>query len=452
MPTRIHPLSSRILSRLIDAEAKEPDPWLRDDLRIARLTVAHAARGDASCTCCSPHGLASYEVLGLRPEKVWPAIVARRKAQLGEFYSKFYDEHDLLRKDDGSLLGRFWSVPPVPKKPAQSVKLWCEKTNAARATNSRGGITLLRDNTISVPMAAPSIAAAYRNPDDSGSAKERPFFTVTDLQKFFEPCPGHPVKYRCLRTIQGMFLALEKRLGKKLQGGNFEFCLAVEDYRDGADYRSPTTVRVNLRLAEKLGYIEAVYGTDEMGHPRRDHFWHRPRTKQDKGLYRRVATYRLNPHLLLKWRELHRSHKAEVTPIRRPAKPADPEQPLPPAPAVPQQPKREQPAASAPMKQEHRSAQRNVSPSPLRKLTPREGPKLVNEMRRLMRGCGSVIEQHSGLEISLRADDPRYRVPLSQEDALVAACANLGIPYESAREHLKLIRPPGQGREKGDEA
>jgi hypothetical protein len=192
-----------------------------------------------------------------------------------------------------------------------------------------------------------STAAAYPNSDDSGSAKEREYFSVADLQNFFDNCPPELVKHRCLKTIKGMFRALEKRLGKKLHGGAFEFCLAIEDYRAGAFYRSTATVRVNLRLAEKLGYIEAVYGSDEMGRPRRDHFWHRPRTAEDKGLYRRVATYRLNTALLEKFRELQRhGHSAEVTPIRRkPSAPAD--KPLPPTHTAPL-PKREEPAATKP--------------------------------------------------------------------------------------------------------
>ncbi|HEY6766487.1 MAG TPA: hypothetical protein VI386_17145, partial [Candidatus Sulfotelmatobacter sp.] len=71
----LQPLVRRILRRLVESEAEELNPWIRDDLRIARLIVAHAARGDA--VRCSPQVLASYEVLGLHPEKVWPAILAR---------------------------------------------------------------------------------------------------------------------------------------------------------------------------------------------------------------------------------------------------------------------------------------------------------------------------------------------------------------------------------------
>lgn len=102
-----------MLARLEEQYRAESDAWLRDDLEIARLTVRHAARGDA--VECSPHVLASYEVLGVHPDKVWPKILARRKA---------------LGIED------FLGAAPR-KKPPQSVPqqlwLWAEKTNGARA-------------------------------------------------------------------------------------------------------------------------------------------------------------------------------------------------------------------------------------------------------------------------------------------------------------------------------
>jgi hypothetical protein len=67
-----------VLAYLERAEFKEIDPWVRDDLRIAWITVLLASRGEAI-----PHITASYRVLGLHPEKVWPAILARRAALLG---------------------------------------------------------------------------------------------------------------------------------------------------------------------------------------------------------------------------------------------------------------------------------------------------------------------------------------------------------------------------------
>jgi hypothetical protein len=70
--------TDRILAQLALAEAKEPCPWFRDDIRIAWITVLMASRGNTM-----PHVVATYQVLGLHPDKVWPAILARRAAVLG---------------------------------------------------------------------------------------------------------------------------------------------------------------------------------------------------------------------------------------------------------------------------------------------------------------------------------------------------------------------------------
>lgn len=92
------PLSRRVLSRLEDAETRELNPHFQTDYRISWITVLRASRGELGA-----HRSASYAVLGLHPEKVWPAIVARRRAQLGALYEEFFG---------GS-----------PKKPAQSVRI-----------------------------------------------------------------------------------------------------------------------------------------------------------------------------------------------------------------------------------------------------------------------------------------------------------------------------------------
>jgi hypothetical protein len=157
VPLPARSLSARVLFRLISAEAQESDPRLRDDLRIARLTVAYAAHGDA--VLCSPHVLASYMVLGLHPEKVWPAIQARRKA-----------------------LGPCDDVLRVPKKPAQSVKLWGDETNGARAANSRAGYEMVRQGPRLPSMATASIAALYRSSDGPSSAKA-PARTLGELKQ-----------------------------------------------------------------------------------------------------------------------------------------------------------------------------------------------------------------------------------------------------------------------------
>lgn len=91
--------SCRILARLEEAKASEPNPHYQDDHRIAWITVLRAGRGETI-----PHISASYTVLGLHPEMVWASILARRKALLGPWYERWG-----------------WALPP--KKPAQSERL-----------------------------------------------------------------------------------------------------------------------------------------------------------------------------------------------------------------------------------------------------------------------------------------------------------------------------------------
>ena len=100
----------RILSRLERAETREPNPHFQDDYRIAWITVVRASRGERI-----PHVSATYAVLGLDPDKVWPAIVARRKALLGPLYESW------------------WGVSLPRKKPAQSVRFGTESKSRAGA-------------------------------------------------------------------------------------------------------------------------------------------------------------------------------------------------------------------------------------------------------------------------------------------------------------------------------
>lgn len=258
-----------------------------------------------------------------------------------------------------------------------------------------------------------STQRAYRNPDDSQSGNERHYFTRAEIEEFFDKCPSDLLSRRFRHFLRGAWVAAGRPFG-----GDILLFKGANHYRAACWYKSETTVRYNLRASEKLGLLEIVH---------RHHEWIRPRTEGDRGLYRRVNTHRLPISLLVKWRELHRlgeqaEARNDVTPFRKPAKPA--QTPVPPAPAAPL------PARKV---AEHRSNQR-----PTRKLTPREGPKLVNEMRRLMHGCKGQAGQDR-LWVEFSTNDPRYRAPMSQENALIAACMNLAIPHESAREFLKLL-------------
>lgn len=97
-------LTERILLRLERAERHEPNPHLQADYRIAWITVLRASRGELL-----PHVSATYEVLGLHPDKVWPAILERRKALLGPLYEEFFGERA--------------PVASPPKKPPRSARV-----------------------------------------------------------------------------------------------------------------------------------------------------------------------------------------------------------------------------------------------------------------------------------------------------------------------------------------
>jgi hypothetical protein len=118
--------TSHILSRLAQAEWREVNPHFRDDYRIAWITILNAA-----CGIPEPEVGATYAVLGLHPLKVWPAIVARRKALLGPLYEDFYptlDARPVPAASHGRVVapaGELAIAPALPfqKKPVQSVRI-----------------------------------------------------------------------------------------------------------------------------------------------------------------------------------------------------------------------------------------------------------------------------------------------------------------------------------------
>jgi hypothetical protein len=93
-------VTEAVLQYLESAEQQEHDAWLRDDIRIAWITTLRASRGEPF-----PHVSATYTVLGVHPDQVWPRIEARRRAMLGADYDKFFGGNS------------------SPRKPVQSVKL-----------------------------------------------------------------------------------------------------------------------------------------------------------------------------------------------------------------------------------------------------------------------------------------------------------------------------------------
>jgi hypothetical protein len=105
-------LVRRILARLEQAEAREVNPHFQTDYRIAWIALLRAARGERI-----PFITASYTVLGLHPDKVFPAIEARRRAILGAFYN----EGDSEGRRNPAHTGPPQNLPP--KKAVQSVRL-----------------------------------------------------------------------------------------------------------------------------------------------------------------------------------------------------------------------------------------------------------------------------------------------------------------------------------------
>jgi len=98
-------LTSRVVLRLEQAEARETNPHFQTDYRISRLLVIFAFRGNAA-----PLVEASQIVLGTHPDQVFAKLTAQRQEKLGAEYPDWYDAN-------GNLKPEFFSV----KKPPQSV-------------------------------------------------------------------------------------------------------------------------------------------------------------------------------------------------------------------------------------------------------------------------------------------------------------------------------------------
>lgn len=90
--------TGHVLAYLEKAERKESDPWLRDDIRIAWITTLYASQGNPQ-----PHIDATYRVLGLHPDQVWPAICARRERMLGVEYANFFPQASSPKKPCASV-------------------------------------------------------------------------------------------------------------------------------------------------------------------------------------------------------------------------------------------------------------------------------------------------------------------------------------------------------------
>ena len=413
--------SQRVLSRLTEAYWQEPDPWLRDDLEIARLTVLHAARGEGRL--CSPHVLASYEVLGLHPEKVWPAIQAREKA-----------------------LGPLEATGAPPKKPAQSVTLWREKTNAVRVSSSYGGESLLCDNTISVPMAAPSIAALYPNSHAPSSAK-RGEFTYQELLRIVR----HSFAPAAVRRGTLNALTARGRWPNADGPATGVICVAFDAMALGDDEGdgicSRRTAQRRAALACRLNYWRRTHKYNrwldcpQCGAARETGLCakcgHKGRSRNSDGStntkeFCRPYTFDIDIEKFLTaaapkgirrfcartWKEHKQAAKRgdhpNVTemPARKPAEPDKPEPPFPPTTAAPAEPRRKT--------AEHQKQERRTRIEP--KLCKSDCARFMALVTDLQRGRTRHIEKISGLEITLSPGHPQYRAPMKWPEAFATVC------------------------------
>lgn len=132
LPEWLLSLLERILAQLEYAEDHEVNAHFRDDIRIAWIKTLYASQENPQAFVD-----ASYRVLGLHPDKVWPAILRNREAWLRNTYP--------IKRENAPGTGRLVaeepsadgasSLPayefPSPKKPVQSVRRQPRERKAA---------------------------------------------------------------------------------------------------------------------------------------------------------------------------------------------------------------------------------------------------------------------------------------------------------------------------------
>jgi hypothetical protein len=332
------------------------------------------------------------------PAKVLAKMDAEWRAKLGVLYGKFFVAPGVRWPSEFNHLGEWCPLPP--KKPAASIHLAREDVLLEKASGAEFSVPRHLENVTNSPLMAAATASAYPNSTAQNSEKNAPLFTRERLENLFENCDLRPHHVN-------MLVAMWRAAGKP-HGQTIFLFAAVEGYRIEARYRSRRTVQYNLRALEKLGAIELAHGANTI---------------------RRPATYRLRVEALGK-----RQTYADIKNNRKsPHSISQVSSPKPPQEHASPQPQMQASAAPVAVVESERGSRQP------RRLTPREGPKLVAKMAELMRGHTRHC-QLDGYSFNLQPDDYRYRAPMTQEKALVAACMNLGIAYEDALEHLKLCR------------
>ena len=103
----------RLLARLIQFEAHEPNPSYRQDYRQAQIWISLAAKPSGTeKTEREAFIQSAYICYGLHPDNVFRQIQRDRHEKLGKEYGRWY-------RDDGTLLPDVAAA--VPKKPAEPI-------------------------------------------------------------------------------------------------------------------------------------------------------------------------------------------------------------------------------------------------------------------------------------------------------------------------------------------
>lgn len=130
-PKRKVSFVDRVLARLVQAEAHEPDVWERENYRQSAMVVSLARRGNTE-----PFTVSSYQMYGVHPDKLHAKIVARRKADLGKEYSRWYDENDNLKKEAACPNQTTSTVAPVAESPSNAPILIATNSKALIVTTA----------------------------------------------------------------------------------------------------------------------------------------------------------------------------------------------------------------------------------------------------------------------------------------------------------------------------
>lgn len=407
----------RIIARLLDAESREPDPHFRDDYRIARLTVAFAARGRPE-----PHVLATYSVLGLHPNKIWPSIVARRKAQLGDSYAHFYDEHGQLKRDDfGPLLppkkppqsvgfpagfgaeaeavGKFWRVDDALERSSSSAK--SERRGLLSSAPSKGALATTKPRRLDMATTQTEYRKQPQSTSKNGAVR---LFDLTPLVE------NSDLPER-IRQLLVAFLKAHPRAkyGTDLFRSVDKLCVEIGQV-------SSRRARVSRRcMFERIRIARDVLGVLEVKH--KAHTW----VEFDGEMtYRHSATYRINAEKLVP-RMTVKEYDAQKKAQRR-QKNGQPE-----------------------------SKEQTANTQSIKGLKKVQEAYLYKQVPKLMEGATEIVDK-GGMRVVLSPEDKRYRPPLDKDAAVRDACETAPMSLKPISFEAALQLDYGKFRPKGEPA